>query len=67
MPGPQPTPCRGQVTLSLLRDGTPLQARCATLRHDGAGTQRVVGWAGLLVQESPQAVLSQRAAPPSGV
>ena len=44
----------------------PLTHRCRTLALDGLGTQRVLGWAGLLLQETPDAVLQQRAPPASG-
>ena len=48
------------VQVRLLRDGQLLEERCDTLALDGLGTQAVVGWAGLLLQRTPDAVRSQR-------
>jgi len=54
------------VEVQLVREGVPRTQRCATLAHDGLGTQRVLGWAGLLLQETPEAVHQQRTLPPTG-
>ena len=44
-----------------------LEERCDTLALDGLGTQAVVGWAGLLLQRTPDAVCSQRSVAGRGV
>ena len=58
---------RDQVEIELLRDGHPLTLQCPTRRSDGVGTTRVVGWAGLLLQQAPEAVQAQRTVPHEGV
>ena len=57
---------REAVDVQIVRDGQPLTVHCPTLSHDGLGTSTVVGWAGLLLQEAPEAVQSQRSLPVGG-
>jgi len=58
---------RSLVTLDVVRDGQQRKVDCRTMELDGAGTQKVVGWAGLLLQATPEAVLAQRTVPSEGV
>ena len=55
------------LKLDVMRDGKPLTVDVETLSSDGLGTQRVVGFAGLLVQHVPDAVMAQRQVAPNGV
>ena len=55
------------LKLDVMRDGKPLTVNVETLSSDGLGTQRVVGFAGLLVQHVPDAVMAQRQVAPNGV
>jgi len=57
---------RDAVALEVVRDGKPLTIECATQQCSGLGTQQVVGWAGLLLQPTPDAVAAQRAVPVRG-
>ena len=55
------------IKLDVMRDGKPESIVVTTTSFDGLGTRHVLGWAGVLVQETPDAVRSQRAVPPAGV
>ena len=57
---------KATVDVQIVRDGKPMSMRCETLKHDGLGTTRVLGWAGLLLQSAPDAVQSQRDMPAGG-
>jgi hypothetical protein len=52
-----------RVALDVVRDGKVRTVTAPTTAFDGLGTQHVLGWAGVLVQETPDAVRSQRAVP----
>jgi S1-C subfamily serine protease len=58
---------RESVALRVLRDGQALDLDVATEPLDGAGTERALVWAGLLLQEPPRALASQRFLPREGV
>ncbi|EOD12706.1 Pro-apoptotic serine protease [Emiliania huxleyi CCMP1516] len=54
------------VQLGVVRDGAPFAVTAPMLPSDGLGTTRVLGWAGLLLQETPDAVRAQRSVPAQG-
>jgi S1-C subfamily serine protease len=57
----------GRVTVHLLRDGRELDLEVETRPDDGRGTDRVLHWAGALLQAPHHAALIQRAVPDEGV
>lgn len=57
----------GRVTVQLLRDGRELDLEVLTRPDDGRGTDRVVHWAGALLQAPHHAALIQRGIPDDGV
>lgn len=57
----------GRVTVRLLRDGVELDLEVVTRPDDGRGTDRVLHWAGALLQAPHHAALIQRAVPDEGV
>ncbi|PCC67603.1 serine protease, S1-C subfamily, contains C-terminal PDZ domain [Nannocystis exedens] len=57
----------GRVTVHLLRDGRELELEVETRPDDGRGTDRVLHWAGALLQAPHHAALIQRAVPDEGV
>ena len=58
---------RPDIAIDVVRDGRQQRISCETVELDGTGTTRVVGWAGLMLQTAPEAVLAQRSVPPAGV
>ncbi|MCA9715516.1 MAG: trypsin-like peptidase domain-containing protein [Myxococcales bacterium] len=58
---------RGPVEVELLRDGALIKTTVRGLPISGAGTDRVLHWAGALLQAPHRAVMMQRGIPPAGV
>lgn len=56
-----------QVTATVWRDGAALELDIDTVALDGTGVERVVGWAGALLQDPHRAMAVQRGIEPSGV
>ena len=55
------------VKVSIFRDGEVLDEAVATVELDGVGIDRLVSWAGALLQAPHRALAAQRGTPPSGV
>lgn len=58
---------QGAVDIEVLRDGRLLKFNVETVALDGQGLDRVVMWAGALLQAPHRAMSVQRSIPPSGV
>ncbi len=58
---------KGPVEVELLRDGEPMKTTVRARSIPGAGTDRVLHWAGALLQAPHRAVMIQRGIPPAGV
>ncbi len=57
----------GPLRLRVLRQGAPVDVEVAPHGLSGLGTRRVLGFAGTLLQESPDALAAQRGLPQVGV
>jgi S1-C subfamily serine protease len=57
----------GEVALRVLRDGRVRDLALPTVTHGGAGTRRIVGWAGALLQEPSRELARQRGLVREGV
>lgn len=58
---------RAEVSATVLRDGSEITETLATVALDGRGLDRVVLWAGALLQEPHRALSAQRGIEPDGV
>ncbi|HSC47984.1 MAG TPA: PDZ domain-containing protein, partial [Gammaproteobacteria bacterium] len=56
-----------QTTLTVLRDGRVSDIKVATVTLDGAGTDRMLLWAGALLQKPQHPASAQRGIPASGL
>ena len=56
----------GHLQVTVLRDGAELQLDVRALPHRGCGTDRVIHWAGALLQAPHHAAQIQRYLPPEG-
>lgn len=58
---------RPELKLTLLRDGSVITLRVPTVALDGQGTQRVLVWAGALLQKPQHGAAAQRNIPEDGL
>ncbi len=58
---------RGSFQLVVVRDGLPVVVSLSPVARSGAGVERVVNWAGLVLHEAHPEVARQQAMPPGGV
>ena len=58
---------RGEIGLTLVRGGQPMDVRVPTVELDGNGTDRALVWGGAVLQTQPRAVAAQRGIAPRGV
>ncbi len=58
---------RPQVRLTLLRNGRVMNVTVPTVVLNGRGTQRILLWAGALLQKPQHAAAAQRDIPPAGL
>lgn len=58
---------RAEVSVTVFRDGAELSETIETVALDGNGLERVVLWAGALLQEPHRALSAQRGIEPEGV
>ncbi len=58
---------KGRVRVHIFRDGEELESDLDTVALDGQGLQRVLMWAGALLQPPHRALAAQRGIEPSGV
>ena len=56
-----------EATLTILRDKQVMQIKVATVALQGQGTERMLMWAGALLQKPPHAVSAQRGVSASGL
>jgi S1-C subfamily serine protease len=58
---------QSQATLTVLRDGKVREIQVPTVTLDGADTNRILAWAGALLQKPQHAASAQRGIPQSGL
>jgi pro-apoptotic serine protease NMA111 len=58
---------RSEVEVTVYRDGRELMQVIPTVELDGKGVDRIVSWAGALLQEPHRAIAAQRGIAPTGV
>ncbi|MGH7486429.1 MAG: hypothetical protein ACREMY_12650, partial [bacterium] len=58
---------RPELKLTLLRDGRVITLKVPTVSLDGQGTQRVLEWAGALLQKPQHGAAAQRGIPDAGL
>ena len=56
-----------QIALTLLRNGQVMSMTVPTVALNGQGTQRILMWAGALLQKPQHAAAAQRGIPPAGL